>query len=238
MAKSQIIQSIKEPFVKLKFPKNKDKIIYNQTYRQSCKLSFFQSAFDFLYTNNISGEYFEFGIHKARTFRFALYESYIRDLNMDFYAFDSFKGLPDDKNNHNQNIYLKKKLLKTSILDFKKMIQPYVKKRNINIISGFYSDTLNRSLLNKFKLNKIKVSMINLDCDLNKSVRDALNFSLNFIQNGTILYVDDYYLTFKGHPLKGNPKIVKDLLKKHNIIYEPWHICGTVGKSFLLYKGK
>ena len=78
--------------------------------------------------------------------------------------------------------------------------------------------------------------MINIDCDFNQSVKESLTFALQFIQNGTVLYIDDYYLSHKGHPLKGNPKIVKDLLKKFKIIYEPSHTCGSSRKSFLLYK--
>lgn len=228
-----------EPFVELKIPKNRfGKIVYNQIYRQNYKHSFFQSAFDFLYSNNIEGDYFEFGIHKARTFRFALYESYVRDLKMDFYAFDSFEGLPNSKNFEMQNKLFKPKLLKTNVNQFKKLIKPYVLKRNIEIIKGYYSSTLNKMLLYKFKQKKIKASMINIDCDLNESVRDSLRFALNFVQNGTVLYIDDYYLTFQGSPFKGNQKIVSDLLNQFKIHYEPWHVCGSSGKSFLLYKKK
>lgn len=235
--KSEIKQKNSEPFIDLKISKSKfSKIVYNQTYRQNYKLSFYQSAFDFLYANDIEGDYFEFGVHKARTFRFALRESYIRDLKMNFYAFDSFEGLPIVKNNEIQNKAFKAKLLKTNVSQFKKLIRPYTLKRNVEIIEGFYSNSLNKTLLKKFKQKKIKVSMINIDCDLNESVRESLNFALNFVQDGTVLYIDDYYLTFKGHPSKGNPKIVRDLLNKFKLVYEPWHICGSSGKSFLLYK--
>jgi hypothetical protein len=235
--KSTIIQKKTEPFVDLKLPKNRlSKIVYNQTYRQNYKRSFFQSAFDFLYANNIEGDYFEFGVHKARTFRFALYESYVRDLKMNFYAFDSFEGLPNVQNNEIQNKSFKTKLLKTNVNQFRNLVKPYLLKRNLEIIKGYYSKSLNNKLTKEFKQKKIKASMINIDCDLNESVRESLNFALNFVQNGTVLYIDDYYLTFKGHPSKGNPKIVRDLLKKFKLIYEPWHVCGSSGKSFLLYK--
>lgn len=235
--KSLIKQTLNEPYVELKLPRNKkQKILYNQTFRQTYKKYFFQCAFDFLYSNSVKGDYFEFGVHKARTFRYALVESLIRNLNMNFYAFDSFEGLPDVKNNINQNIFFKKKLLKTSVNNFKKIINPYLKGRKLNIIEGYYQDTLNKELLNKFEKKNLKVAMINIDCDLNESVKKSLDFALNFIDDGTVLYIDDYYLTAKGHILKGNPKIVKDLLKKHKVIYEPWHVCGSSGKSFLLYK--
>lgn len=90
--KSEIKTILKEPWVQLDLV-NQDKkqeIEYSQTFRQSEKLKFFQRAFDFLYSNKILGDYFEFGCHRARTIRFALREFIIRQMKMNFFAFDSF----------------------------------------------------------------------------------------------------------------------------------------------------
>jgi len=226
-----------EPFVDLKFKNSKSfEILYNQTFRQKEKYIFFQKTFDFLYGNNISGSYFEFGCHKARTLRFALRESIIKNMNMDFYAFDSFQGLPDHKNNKKQNLWHLKGLLKTEIKDFQKLIKSYQKYKKIFIIKGFYKDTLTPKLKQKFKKKKIITSFINIDCDLEISVKQSLNFALNYITNGTVLYIDDYYTTYKGDNRTGIPKIIKQLLKKNKIHYQPWHLIGAFGKSFLLYK--
>ena len=51
-----------------------------------------------------------------------------------------------------------------------------------------------------------------------------------------MLYIDDYYTTYKGDNRKGIPKIINQLLKKNKIHYQPWHLIGAFGKSFLLYK--
>jgi hypothetical protein len=53
----------------------KDEIIYNQQLRHYAKLEFFRQTFDFIYAQDIKGDYFEFGVHKARTFRMALTEA-------------------------------------------------------------------------------------------------------------------------------------------------------------------
>jgi hypothetical protein len=151
-----------------------------------------------MYGNNISGSYFEFGCHKARTFRFALRESIIKNMNMDFYAFDSFQGLPDQKNNEKQNARYLKGSLNTKISDFEKLTESYKMYRKISIIKGFYKDTLTSKLKQKFKMKKKITSFINIDCDLQTSVSQSLNFALNFITNGTVLYIDDYYTIFNG----------------------------------------
>jgi O-methyltransferase len=236
--KSEIKNILKEPWVDISFkrPTKKQEIEYNQTFRQSEKLKFFQRAFDFLYNNKISGDYFEFGCHKARTFRFALREAIIKNMQMNFHAFDSFEGLPDHGNNDKQNTWHLKGLLSTSDKNFKKMISSYTKYKKVKLYKGFYEDTLNNNLISKFKKKNIIASLINIDCDLEKSVNSSLNFALKFIQDGTILYIDDYYDTYRGHPKKGVPLVVNKLLKKYEILFEPWYNAAGCGKSYLLYK--
>lgn len=113
---------------------------------------------------------------------------------------------------------------------------PFSKYRKIKLIKGFYNEFLNNVLYKNFKKNKVIASFINIDCDLEDSVRESLNFSLKFIRNGTILYIDDYYNTYCGDPRRGIPRITKSLLKKYKIKYEDWHQSSSCGKSFLLYK--
>lgn len=127
-------------------------------------------------------------------------------------------------------------LLSTSKKEFKKLVQKFSKYRKIITIKGFYDVSLNKKLYENLKAKKVFSSFINIDCDLEKSVQKSLDFSLKFITNGTILYVDDYYTTYKGDPRKGIPRIVKTLLKNNKITYENWHQSGSCGKNFLLYK--
>ena len=236
--KSDVKTQLKDPWVDLKYkkPSKKQEIEYNQTFRQSEKLKFFQRAFDFLYSNNINGDYFEFGVHTARTFRFVLRETIIKNMKMNFHAFDSFKGLPDHGNNSKQNQWYLKGLLSTSEKEFRHLISKYSNNKSVLLHKGLYEKTLDKNLISKFKKQNLKVSLINIDCDLEKSVEQSLDFALKFIQDGTILYIDDYYTTYKGHPKKGIPKIVKNLFKKNKIIYNDWHLVTGTGKSFLLYR--
>ena len=234
---SGVTTTNKEPWIDLKFKQSKNDLIqYNQTLRQKEKYRFFQKAYDFLDVNHVEGSYFEFGCHRARTFRFALRESIIKNIKQDFYAFDSFKGLPNIKNNIIQNNSFNTGNLKTEKKKFLNLISNYKKYRKISVFEGFYKSILNEKLIKKFKKEKIKNSFINIDCDLEQSVKESLNFALKFIVSGSILYIDDYYNIYKGDPRKGNPKAVLNCLKKNKIFYEPWHLVGSCGKSFLLYK--
>lgn len=44
----------------------------NQQFRQSQKYWFYRCALDYLIDNDLAGSYFEFGVHRARTFTMAM----------------------------------------------------------------------------------------------------------------------------------------------------------------------
>ena len=229
----------KEPFIFLKnknYNTKKQEVIYNQIFRHKEKYSFFENALDYIYANNIKGDYFEFGVHKARTFRFFLDIANKKNLKMNCSAFDSFKGFPDYKTNEEENLNWKPNTLQTNKNLFKKLVKDFINDRKLNIVEGFYHDSLNQNLVNEYKKKNVKTSFINLDCDLVKSVEDSLNFSLNFITEGTVLYVDEYYVSYKGNPKKGIPKLLSNIFKKKKINYTKWKSVGSFGQSFLLFK--
>lgn len=148
----------KEPFFTSSHPNKVSKKItikYNQILRQRWKYEFYEKTFDYIYNNYHNGDYFEFGVHKARTFNVALIISKIKSINMNFYALDSFRGLPDLKTYGNgDNIKENKKYipfsLKTTEKDFDKIIKKNISGRKIVKIKGFYKDSLNKDLIKKF----------------------------------------------------------------------------------------
>ena len=232
----------KEPYILIDHKKlakwsKKDEITHAQQCRQFEKANFFQKAFDKIYDTAIEGDYFEFGCHRARTFSFALMEARKRNMKINFHAFDSFEGLPFYKDMEKQNHLMKHGALTTSKEEFLKIVNRFkYYKKNIKVVKGYYEDSLNPSLLKKYKKNKIKVALINLDCDLVQPVEKALKFCLNFAVDGTILYVDDYYLTFKGNPRKGIPAKINQIISNSKFFLEPYLNVGCTAKSFMMFK--
>lgn len=232
----------KEPYVEInlkdlkKWNKN-DEIRYAQINRQKYKYEFFQKAFDLIYDNTIVGDYFEFGVHRARTFRFAMSQAKRRNMKkIKFLAFDSFEGLPDVNNNIKQNDKFKKGLLITSENKFKNYIKNFnFYKNNVKMIKGFYEKSLNKKLISALKKQNTKACLINFDCDLTQSVDQALKFSMNFLQEGTILYFDDYFSSYKGNPNKGIPNIIKKRFKKSKFNIVEYLNIGYAAKSFIVY---
>ena len=233
-----------EPFFISKHPEKINKNItikYNQMLRQKSKFEYYDKAFDYIYNNHHNGDYFEFGIHKARTFNMALIISKIKGIKMNFYAFDSFNGLPDltiygggcDNLKENKNYITG--TLKTTEKDFDKLIKKNISGRKITKIKGFYKDSLNKELIKKFYKEKIKTSFVCIDCDLNRSIIESLNFSFNFMINGCVLYIDDFFNLASGDPKNMLNKIIKKIAKKNNKKLVDWHLVGSFGKSYLVF---
>jgi hypothetical protein len=213
-----------------------DRIRYNQRNRQYEKIIFFQKVFDFLTDNNIDGNYFEFGIHRCRTFRMALSEARKHNLdNMDFYAFDSFEGLPDREVDDESIDVWQKGALTTSINKFKEMITKHGLYLNkIHLIDGYYQDTLTEELKQNFIKDKKFASLINIDCDFYKSAVPVFKFIDQLLIEGSVLYIDDMFAGYKGQKNKGVAKAFYEYESYSRWSFEKYLDIGWFGRSFIV----
>lgn len=205
----------------------------NQQRRQKEKFNFFLNSFDFLNDSQIEGDYYEFGVHKARTFRMAL--SCARFYNLEkisFHAFDSFEGLP----NIGKNIIKQwqPNSLTTSIQTFKNLILKHgLFEKKIYCYKGFYQELLTSKLSNKILKNHRKASLINVDCDYYESAVSVFNFIEPFIQHGTVIYLDDVFAGFTENSNGGVYKAFQEFKIKSNFNYISHMNIGWWGKSFI-----
>jgi hypothetical protein len=214
-----------------------DEIVWNQSTRQGDKHRFFQHAFEFISDNSIVGDYHEFGCHKCRTFRMALLESSRHFLDsMMFYAYDSFCGLPQAANNHGLEDKWSSGQLATSIGDFRKLIvsSGYTLDRVVEI-SGFYENTLPVLDLCGL-LGSRKAALVTVDCDLYESAVSVFSYIDSILQEGSILYLDDYFTGYRGNPTKGVSRAFKEWLENSLWLAEPYRDVGWAGKSFVIYR--
>jgi hypothetical protein len=158
--------------------------------------------------------------------------------NMNFYAFDSFSGSPDlgDKNKEHNKIYVPGEL-STSEESFMQTINKHgLFEDKVKTIKGFYEDSLNDSCKNNFMKHNNKPALITLDCSFYDSFVCAFSFIEDLIQEGTIIYIDDYRVTYKGNPNKGAPKAFNEFKNNSKFKFEPFLDIGWFGKSFIVYK--
>lgn len=230
-----------EPFVEILKHKdylNKDHsdlVTLKQQLRQEKKFEFYQLAFDFISENNVKGDYFEFGVHKARTFRMALSEANKNQLNdMYFHAFDSFEGLPGS-NSHSNKLW-NKGALTTSEKEFLSLVDETTNSLDrVKIIKGFYNDSLTNDLKKNYLNNHNKIAFLCVDCDLYESAVPVFNFVSELITVGSIIYLDDFNVGHKGSHLEGVSKAFTEFSNNSRFKFREFLNVGWWGKSFITY---
>ena len=163
------------------------------------------------------GSYLEFGVFTGSSFNFAIKinrkieKIFRKKMDCEFVGFDSFKGFGDIKKD-DENPSFKNK---TFLVDEKKIIRNIEKiagEQKIQIIKGFYKDTIKNKTTVDLKIDKARVVMI--DCDLKESTQLALEFIKPAIQVGTIILFDDYNY-FKGDINKGEYSAFSEFKEKY-----------------------
>jgi len=230
---------IQEPYVKLRDAKDfealseEDLILINQNNRQSLKANFYQLAFDFIKENQIYGNYLEFGVHKARTFRMALTNARMQRLDkMRFFAFDSFEGLPLSTT-HN-NFKWQSGALATSKESFLDIIKNFgIYTDSVICVEGFYDDSLSEEYKNEYLNNENKAAFVTVDCDLYESAVPVFKFLEYIIQPGTIIYLDDYFVGHKGDSRQGVAKAFDEFKLYSRFKFTEFLDIGWWGKSYI-----
>lgn len=167
----------------------------------------------------ISGYYFEFGSHSARTMK--LCWKHTRHLfDWTYVAFDSFEGLPEIQDIDRQEIWAKGRL-KTAEDEFVGAVTGAGMPRDRLItVKGFYDDSLTDELA--ARLAPRKAAAVYVDCDLYASTTPVLKFIKPFLQPGTIIVFDDWNC-FIGDPEKGERLAWREFTEANpNLRFEPF----------------
>ena len=229
-----------EPYVDLpdhntfKSHTKESEVLINQNRRQLEKFKFFINSFDFLNDSQIYGDYLEFGIHKARTFRMALSCARFYNIkDISFHAFDSFEGLPDFGDALIEQWQPKE--LCTTVDQFMSLINNHgLYLENIECHKGFYEDSLNEELNNSM-INS-KAMMITVDCDFYQSAVSVFEFIEPFLQHGTVIYLDDVFAGFTDSSKGGTLQAFREFEQISSFNFIPHQHIGWWGRSFIAKK--
>jgi O-methyltransferase len=197
------------------------------------KLHILEKAFDFIRGSKIEGDYLEFGVWKGLSFAHAYHCIKRKELNVKCYAFDSFEGLPEIKGLDKDSEFRQGDYA-CSLQNFKTNLRR--KKVNLNqvtIIPGFFDRSLNDDLKKKLPIKK--AAIIWIDCDLYESTVPVLQFIKDYLQDGTVIMLDDWFC-LKGDPNKGEQKAFSEwLIKNPDITATEFHKYDWRGNSFLIH---
>jgi hypothetical protein len=207
---------------------------YLTEYDLSERYHFMVAAMGYVRTMGNLKDYYEFGCYGANTFRMALSEACKHELHdMQFYAFDSFEGLP--VSHHGVTIGTwSPGCMAMSEGQFWQLINEHgLALDRIRTIKGFYDVSLSKALQEELLQLNRKAAIINIDCDLRVSAESVFQFIEPLMTEGTILYLDEYYIGDGGSPMKGVGGAFHDYEKTSKFSFLPFRNVGWWGKSFI-----
>lgn len=182
--------------------------------------------------NLLPQTYFEFGCHSGRTFSSAINSmNFLKMKNVQYYAFDSFEGLPETTE---ADGYFKAGTFCTSEDSFRKIVKAStnVELQSESIISGFYE----HSLVTEYAESLPDIGVVHIDVDLYSSTVSVLEYCKSRLVSGSVLLFDDYYCYNPDKP-SGELQALNEFLEANEDFgVIPWKAYSTFGQSFFVKK--
>ena len=192
------------------------------------RIPYFEKIVKYIVKNNIEGDFLEFGVYRGSSFIefIKLFERYLKNETIKYYAFDTFEGLP-----FGEGAKWKTNDFLVSKKDFKNcLIKNGVDLNKTKIVKGNYLDVLSNELKKNYTLEK--ASVIHIDCDLYLSTKAVLDFIDSLLVPGSIIIFDEYEMgAWKAE--KGEKQAFKEFKEYKN--FEEFDICG-ISKAFIFKK--
>jgi hypothetical protein len=156
------------------------------------------TIYQYISRSNLRGSFAEFGTYFGRSF----YKAYLlmnQQLDGKFWAFDSFGGLPPTKaqeaeftkGDFTEGRYF---CNEGSFRSIGRMLFPDDKNINdrIKVAKGYYSESLDGHTIADYGIPEQSISYCSIDCDLFDATLSVLRFIAPALQNGAVMYLDDY----------------------------------------------
>lgn len=156
--------------------------------------------------NNVRGDYHEFGVFEGRSFiksALAFKQQLPKEEydTMQFWAYDSFEGLPETHDKYAPSHFTKGAYSASEELFLSKVKDAGVSENKVQTVPGFYDKSLTKELAKKVFETR-KVAMTYIDCDIYESTVPILKFLTYGLQVGSVIVIDDW-VRHHAHPDHG-----------------------------------
>ncbi len=175
----------------------------------------------------IEGDYVEFGVASGKSFIAAVKTARKYRLRMKFYGLDSFEGLPELHGIDKTSTTYHKGRHSYSLEEVKENLRRAdTPLDDVTFIKGWFNQ------IDRLPTRKIALAWV--DCNLYESARDALRLLTPHVQDGMVLYFDDW-MSFKGNQNSGEQRAFREWLKTNpHVTASEYRTHGFWGKSFIL----
>lgn len=188
-------------------------------------------AFSYVRSEQVAGDYAEFGVWNGRTFVEAWRVARRAGGSArHFWAFDSFQGLPEVGGVDATGRF--------AAGEFSGARQPFearlrrarIPADRVHIVEGFFDATLAQP--QRIPLERVAIAFV--DCDLYASTVPVLDYLTSRLAQGAVLLFDDWFC-FKGASDKGEAKACGEWLERNKeISLVPWRKFNWAGQAFLV----
>lgn len=183
------------------------------------------------------GDYLEFGVYRGLSFKHAYELARRYELGfMDFFAFDSFEGLPADIGvSERKYDHFFEGQFSCSEDEFRRILdEAGVDLERVTLVPGFYDQVLTSTLKERLPIKRAAVVWI--DCDLYASTVPVLDFVTDYLGTGSFLVFDDWF-SFGADPGAGEMRATIEWQERNpNITLVEYQKFHSAGISFLVQK--
>jgi len=134
------------------------------------------------------GDYLEFGVSRGTSYAcmyHVLRQAGVNEARL--IGFDSFEGFPEEAGQQGWEPGAAASTVSATTRYLKKNGVP---EHAINLVKGWYKDSLTPAARARLKLSK--ASLVMIDCDLYTSSRDALRFCAPLLADRAVIFFDDW----------------------------------------------
>lgn len=209
----------------------------------TCLMPPYRRAVEYVYSNQIGGDFAEFGAFSGLSGLHFAYLLKSCNLQKTFWTYDSFVGLPNLTASPDKACYEAKELkvwykgVMETRLDqpqfIGRLLNKYLEDKSIRVVKGFFSETLK-----KRNLTPKTISLLHLDCDLFSSTKEVLFHVLNnnLLVDGAVIILDDFNCS-RANDSFGQRKALAEVKKQFkNYKFKPWFSYNWHGQVYFFNK--
>jgi hypothetical protein len=202
---------------------------------------FMAMAAGYLVDSGTKGDYHEYGTFGTTTFRMFLTHAKMMgyadwDKEVKFYGFDSYEGLPEFETKTADGHVWTPGSMAYSEEAFWRDIQAHgMFVDRVETVKGFFNKTLTPERQKEFLNSGRKIAFANIDCDLYESAVPVFEFIEPLLQEGSLIYIDDYFSGYNGNPTRGVAGAFNQYKETSRWAFQDFRTVGHWGRSFIAY---
>lgn len=211
--------------------------VFHSCLAYSSQEEMLDNALAYLRVSHVAGDYLEFGVYQGQTLAAAFHLAKSRGFqSMQFYAFDSFAGLPSpsgvDAEGYRQ---FDEGQYQCDEPTFKANLRRQgVDLNRVTIVPGWFKDSLTDAARTALPLTR--AALIWIDCDLYESAVPVLNFVTDYVQDGAVIVFDDWF-AFRSRPERGEQRAFSEWLESTPFVSAVQFLrMGWHGNSFVVHR--